>query len=221
MYSFAQRRDTTVVDEPLYAHYLAHTSSPTLHPGTGEILQSMEQDGQKVVKEVLMGSYPTPVVVFKQMTHHLIDLDLKFLQNTLNVILIRDPRYIIASYSKIAPPTMEDIGVAQQLELFHHLRSIHTLNAVVDAKTLLLDPPDVLSKLCRSLGIAFDPKMLAWPEGPRPEDGCWAKYWYNNVHRSTGFRPYIPKKIELPEELEVLAKKCTPYYQELYQDAIK
>ena len=29
MYAFAQRADTTVVDEPLYAHYLSHTDAHT------------------------------------------------------------------------------------------------------------------------------------------------------------------------------------------------
>jgi hypothetical protein len=37
------------------------------------------------------------------------------------------------------------------------------------------------------LGISFDVRMLAWPAGPREEDGPWAKYWYLRVHASTGW----------------------------------
>ena len=34
MYAFAQRSDTHVIDEPLYAHYLYNTDRATAHPGT-------------------------------------------------------------------------------------------------------------------------------------------------------------------------------------------
>ena len=45
MYSFAQRPDTIVFDEPLYAHYLRVTGID--HPGKEEVLASQEQDGEK------------------------------------------------------------------------------------------------------------------------------------------------------------------------------
>ena len=51
MYSFAQRTDTQVVDEPLYAHYLKHGQPAVLHPGEREVLQTQESDGNKVVSE--------------------------------------------------------------------------------------------------------------------------------------------------------------------------
>ena len=46
MYSFAQRPDAIVFDEPLYAHYLRVTG--VVHPGQEEILKSQENDGNKV-----------------------------------------------------------------------------------------------------------------------------------------------------------------------------
>ena len=49
MYSFAQRNDTKVFDEPLYAYYLEnHPEAHKYHPGTEDILESMENDGEKV-----------------------------------------------------------------------------------------------------------------------------------------------------------------------------
>ena len=54
MYSFAQRKDTKVFDEPLYAYYLKnHPEAHTYHPGTNDILKSMENDGEKVVDMML------------------------------------------------------------------------------------------------------------------------------------------------------------------------
>jgi hypothetical protein len=46
MYSFSQRPDTIVFDEPLYAHYLRATG--VVHPGQEDILASQENDGSKV-----------------------------------------------------------------------------------------------------------------------------------------------------------------------------
>ena len=221
MYSFAQRSDITVVDEPLYAHYLLHKESPTEHPGAAEILATMENDGEKVIQQVVLGDYDTSLVLFKQMTHHLVNLDLAFLEQTLNVLLIRNPRYIIASYSKIAFPNMTDIGVAKQLELYQYLKSIGKLNAILDTKQLLLNPKKVLQQLCLQLGIPFEEQMLFWRPGALPEDGCWAKYWYHNVHQSSGFQPYREKEVNLDEALEELAGRCQPYYDQLFEEAIK
>lgn len=222
MYAFAQRGDITVFDEPLYAHYLTKTDTAAEHPGTPEILQSQENDGEKVVQNLILGNHPTDVVLFKQMTHHLIHLNEDFLFKTQNILLIRDPRRIIASYAKvIANPQMHDIGIQKQYELFQQLKKGGNVAAVVDARELLLNPRHVLEILCQKLDIPFDEKMLSWQAGARPEDGIWAKYWYANVHQSTGFQPYVEKAVELPENLEFLAKDCQHYYDYLFQHAIK
>ena len=221
MYSFAQRSDTTVVDEPLYAHYLSQNLERSSHPVEEEIIATMERNGELVVNNIILGNYDRPVVLFKQMTHHLIGLDLSFLEQTLNVLLIRDPKFIIASYSKITTPKLQGIGVAKQLELFHHLQSIGRLTAIVDSKELLKNPRKILGQLCNRLGLEFEESMLTWSAGARPEDGCWAKYWYKNVHQSTGFQPYVEKQVELSASQEELAKVCQPYYEKLFDQALK
>ncbi|MEM6700745.1 MAG: hypothetical protein AAF599_20240 [Bacteroidota bacterium] len=222
MYSFAQHSDFAVVDEPLYAHYLLHTDTEAQHPETAEILAKMEQNGEKVVEEMLTQQYEQSNVLFKQMTHHLIELNLDFLAQMENVLLIRDPRLIIASYAKVIPnPSMQDVGVEQQYELMQHLQSIGKLTAVVDAVTLLKNPKHILIQLCKKLAVEFQKKMLSWEAGARKEDGIWAKYWYNNVHQSTGFQPYVGKVVNLSEALEELALQCQPYYEKLLEQALK
>ena len=222
MYSFAQREDTHVVDEPLYAHYLLSTNSEADHPGRQEIIDDQRNNASDVVNEVIFGQYHKPIVLFKQMTHHLINMNDDFLKDTLNVLLIRDPRKIIASYSKVIPnPTIEDIGVKAQLTLFEKLSICGTLYAIVDARELLLNPKWVLKQLCEALNIDFDKNMLQWEPGPRQEDGVWAKYWYHNVHQSSGFQPYVEKQVELPDHLEALAQICQPYYDSLFLYALK
>jgi hypothetical protein len=62
--------------------------------------------------------------------------------------------------------------------------------------------------------------MLHWQAGPRPEDGIWAKHWYHAVHKSTGFSPYVHKD-SFPERLEPLLAECAPWYEKLFDHAIR
>lgn len=215
MYSFAQREDTQVVDEPLYAHYLSKTNAYEYHPGAKEILRTMENDGNKVVSEML-GPRPKPVVFFKQMTHHLVDLDLDFLEQTINVILTRNPREMLPSYDKaVKNPSMKDVGYAAHLSLYNYLVSKDKAPLVLDSRKILENPEKQLKLFCENLNIPFENRMLRWNAGPRPEDGCWAKYWYDSVHKSTGFAPYKPKKENFPDHLKSLLEECEPIYKKL------
>lgn len=220
MYAFAQRDDTTVVDEPLYAHYLKSTDAKNYHPGAEEVLKVQENDGKKVIEKVILGDYDTPIVFFKNMSHHLVNLDWDFLEETTNVILTRDPKDMLPSYAKqIENPTMQDVGYTKHLEIVEYLQGMGKQPVIVDSKNILQYPQSRLRELCGSLGIPFDEAMLKWPAGPRKEDGVWAKYWYHNVHRSTGFRAYQANKEPLSKELEGLLEECQAAYQKLLEYA--
>ena len=185
MYAFAQRPDTRVFDEPLYARYLTSGHAQIDHPAHKEILQSQSPNLEEVLQKVMFAEHGKEVLFFKQMTHHLAGLSYDFLLNMQNVILIRDPRRIIASFAKVIPnPGMDDVGIARQVDLLHFLKKEQPGVQVVDARDLLLDPPRILRILCERLEIPFYPEMLKWAPGARPEDGVWAPHWYANVHRS-------------------------------------
>lgn len=220
MYSFAQRDDTRVYDEPLYAHYLVQTNADEYHPGAKEVLESMEKEGEKVV-QWMMGPHDKPVVFFKQMTHFLINLDLSFLDDTINIILTRDPKEMLPSYAKgIQNPTMQDVGYAKHIELLQYLQARGQEPVVLTSESVLKNPRDKLEKLCEKIGIHFEESMLSWEKGPRPEDGVWAKYWYKSVHNSTGFKPYKPKTDPFPKHLKPLLEECLPIYKELAERSI-
>jgi len=219
MYAFAQRSDTRVIDEPFYAHYLRVSGAE--HPGRSEVLAGMDTDGRRIVRNVILGPCDRPVLFMKQMAHHLIDLDRSFLHKTVNVLLIRDPAEMLPSLAKNIPrPTLRDTGLKVQVDLLDELRALGQDPTVLDAKRLLLDPRGVLSALCQQLSIPFDGAMLSWPAGPRPEDGPWAKHWYQNLHLSTGFAPYQPKTDPFPDHLRPLLAECQPLYETLATRAI-
>ena len=221
MYSFAQRRDTTVVDEPLYAHYLTDTDARSYHPGAEEVIASQETDGSRVIREVLFGTYNSPVVFFKNMTHHLVGLDWDFLKQTKNLILTRDPADMLPSYTKqVEQPTMRDVGYEMHLQLIRYLIKEQQPVHLIDSTEVLMNPEAELTTVCNFLEIPFDRAMLSWSAGPRAEDGAWAKYWYHSVHRSTGFKPYEPKKKPIPKELEPLYLECKRAYEEILSHAL-
>lgn len=221
MYSFAQRDDTTVVDEPFYAHYLSTTEAHEYHPGAKQVLAEMENDGRRVIDKVILGKYETPVVFFKMMIHHLRGLPWSFMAETVNVLLTRNPKDMLPSFAKqISGVALHDTGYTEHMEVLDYLKSIGQTPPVLESQTLLKNPPMVLQRLCEQIGIPFDEAMLSWEAGPRPEDGSWAKYWYHSVHRSTGFAPYRPKEKPFPEELRPLLAECQPLYEEVAKLAI-
>ena len=219
MYSFGSREDTSIFDEPLYGHYLR--KSKLEHPGRDEIINSLECDGEKVINDIILK--PENKINFhKLMTHFLIDLDLSFLKKVTNILFIRDPKEIINSYHKVIPyPTIDDIGIEKQFKLFNYLKSNDQDVVVLDSKELLIDPEITLKKLCKKINIPFDKKMLKWKQGPKKEDGIWAKYWYKNVHQSSCFKKYKEQEIVLdPINVNVL-KEAEKYYKILALKAIK
>ena len=221
MYGFAQNENVTVIDEPLYGHYLRVTGAE--HPGSAEVIAAMNCDGDAVMRELLrrQAAQPEPRLFMKHMAHHLVDIDLGFLRETCNIFLIRDPRDMLPSLSiQLPEPRLADTGLQRQWELFSELLEAGQQPAILDSKELLTSPRDVLRQLCEQIGLPFTPAMLSWEPGPRPEDGVWAPHWYHAVHRSTGSAPYRPKK-EFPDCLRPLLDECQPWYERLFEHAIR
>jgi Sulfotransferase domain len=220
MYSFRQRSDTVVFDEPLYGHYLNHSGAD--HPGRDEVLATMNTDGQQVVDTILLAPCTTPVRFYKNMAHHLLGLKPGVLAQLKNILLVRDPKEMLPSLAKQIPnPILRDTGLKEQVDILEVMLQDSKNPVVIDAKELLQNPKIVLTEVCRRLEIPFEDAMLSWPAGAKPEDGVWAKYWYDNVHASRGFGKYEAKQEVFPEKLKPLLKECLPLYERLTQYAIK
>jgi len=87
---------------------------------------------------------------------------------------------------------------------------------VIDAGEFLKAPEAQLRTLCAELGVAFTPRMLRWPPGPRASDGVWAPYWYDAVLRSTGFEPYRARERDVPAAYQGIVDAVMPAFEVLY-----
>lgn len=223
MRSFGNRSDTTVCDEPLYAHYLKVTGLP--HPGAAEVIERHDSDWRRVATW-LTGPVPEGKRVFyqKHMGHHLLpEIERGWLWELGHCFLIREPREMLVSLdAKLPDPRLEDTGLPQQVELFEEVRRrTGRTPPVVDARDLLADPRAMLALLCERLGLGFEGSMLRWPPGPRATDGVWAKHWYESVERSNGFAPPRSKAGTVPDRLRPLLARCAEPYGLLHVERLQ
>ncbi|MEM8797603.1 MAG: HAD family hydrolase [Pseudomonadota bacterium] len=196
MRSFGNRTDCTAMDEPFYAACLKMTGMD--HPMRDEIVAAHENNPEKVIAECL-ASRETPIVYQKHMMHHMAGIRLDWVDQMTNIFLIRHPARVLASYAKKwAEVSVRDTGYKEQRALFDRLAGEGASPIVIDAHDIRAKPEAMLQALCASIGIEFDPAMLSWAPGPRPEDGVWGQHWYDAIWKSTGFEP--PEK-DAPEEL--------------------
>jgi hypothetical protein len=184
-----------------------------------EVIASQPTDPEKVA-QALTGPNPggKPHWYQKHMTLHLIPaFDRSFLTGLTNAFLIRHPAQVIASYArKREAPTLADLGFVQQAALFDRVADLTgTLPPVISAEAIRADPRAALTRLCAALGLPFDPAMLSWAPGPKPQDGVWAPHWYGAVHRSTGFEAPEGPPPDLPPAYQRLADQAMPHYDRL------
>lgn len=221
MYAFDNRKDTLSVDEPFYAHYLS-THPKVKHPGRSDIINSQSTNASTVLEQVYTLAEDTPYLFIKNMAHHIEGFDLSWMHQMQNIFLIRNPERLINSFAKVIDnPTLKDIGLKKEYELYQHLKKQGKNSIVVDSGDLLNDPERILSKICDALQIKFTKEMLSWSAGSREIDGVWAPHWYGNVHKSTGFSPQKTSNEAMPKRYQSLLDEAMPYYQALYKQAIK
>jgi hypothetical protein len=217
MRAFENRPDTVVVDEPLYAAYLARTGIE--HPEREAVIATQPTDLAAAVGELFD---PLPdgrrVHYAKHMAHHVSrEMDLRWTLGLRNVLLIRDPVEVVASYVRARESCEpDDIGLPQQEWLLamwdEHEREV----PILDAGEFLRAPEAHLRWLCEWLGIPFTARMLSWPAGPRASDGVWAPHWYARVWASTGFQPPRPREASLTGHDAAVAQACRPIYAALH-----
>ena len=217
MYSWRQRSDTRVFDEPYYGIYLANTDVE--HPDREAVIHALPIRPEHVYQQITAG--PDPAIRFvKNMAHHLDVLDMSVLGKFENVLLIRNPRDMVPSLAKTLGNKLDvrQTGLPQQVQIVEYAEKKPPI--VIDAKRFLADPETGLRELCRRLELAWEPGMLSWPAGSKPEDGVWAQHWYHNVHRSTGFGAYRVQEEPCDQALIPVIEESMAYYETLLRHAL-
>ena len=163
MRAFENRRDTTVIDEPFYAHYLSRTGAD--HPGKDDVLISQSTNWNSIVK-LITGPVPDEQFIWyqKHMVHHVVGLgDLNWVKGFRNCFLIRHPIEVINSYRRQSPIMgVRDLGFIQQVKLFDVFIEMNGVIPIVcDAKDILISPKTQLELLCEHLEIDFSKGMLS------------------------------------------------------------
>ncbi|WJY18241.1 HAD family hydrolase [Alteriqipengyuania flavescens] len=222
MRSFGARSDCAVSDEPFYGAYLKHSGAQ--HPMAAETIADMDCDWQSVLR-AQSGKAPggAPVWYQKHMPHHMVGpVSIDDMPGHRNAFLIRAPERVVASYRKKNElRSVEELGFAQVRDYFEREADrLGSAPPVVDSDAILAAPAAVLSKLCEALGIAWDPEMLGWAQGPHAEDGVWGAHWYDAVNASTGFGPPPGDMPDLDGEYARAAEACRADYEALARHAI-
>ncbi|CAA2988324.1 branched-chain-amino-acid aminotransferase 1 [Olea europaea subsp. europaea] len=220
MYSFAQRDDMEVLDEPLYANFLRVTGVE--RPYREELLSKMDSDGNKVVKEIIFGpgqkKYRYCKHIAKQRLPGLTD---ELLKKGKHFILIRNPLNILPSFEKVVAPSFLELGLASLVSVYSELCELGKPPHIIDATALQENPEAALRGLCEDLNIPFQASMLKWEAGPKSVDGIWAPWWYNRVHNSTGFAPPRKYPSPFPSSLYDLLEQSLPFYNMLRHHELK
>ena len=176
MRAFEDRSDTVVVDEPLYAAYLARTGID--HPVRDAVIASQPTDLAAAVAGLSAPLAPGRRVHYaKHMAHHVSrDMDLSWTLAFRNVLLIRDPDEVVASYVRARETCKpEDIGLPQQGV------AGSAVGRAPGGGPVVLDPgrlparPGGRGRACAGCvtgwASRFTIRMLSWPPGPRTSDG--------------------------------------------------
>ncbi len=177
MRAWENRPDTSVVDEPFYAAYLSRTGLD--HPGRDEVIRSQPTEFGDVVETLL--APPTDgvsVAYAKHMSHHMLpDDDLTWSHDFRNILLIRDPAEVVASYvwsRESCEP--DDIGIPRQARLWEQWQSAGLDVPVIDAADFLRDPEAHLT--------------ARWPKPAGRHTGCSTPNASDWPHSSALYLPH-------------------------------
>ena len=223
MRAWENRPDTVVVDEPLYASYLHRTGLD--HPARDEVIASQPTDLADAVA-ALRAPLPDGASVHyaKHMAHHLLpDDDLSWVGEFRTVLLVRDPREVVASYVKSREACEpEDIGLLQQGRLLDELRRRRRRRATGDRRRRLParpgGPPALAVRLARHRLHRRDAGVAGRAAGLRRRVGAAL------VRRGVGLDRLraVPPRDGRPHAHDAaVAEACRPVYERLHAQRVR
>tara|TARA_B100001057_G_scaffold109269_1_gene107154 strand:+ start:1918 stop:2631 length:714 start_codon:yes stop_codon:yes gene_type:complete len=221
MYSFGNRDDFEIIDEPFYSNYLIETGLD--HPMREEIILSQPENVDQIILTLSQKrSVGGKSLYQKHMSQHMTNsIPRNWFDQVKHIFLLRHPARVISSFSKKYDNVSErDIGFKKQVELFSEVIKQGLDPIVVNSEDIRKSPEQTLTKICKRLNINFQKSMLSWPKGGNNNDGVWASHWYGSAHKSTGFSgPESCLPVLEGKNLE-LVEASLPLYRSLLKFAI-
>ena len=133
------------------------------------------------------------------------------------MLLIRDPREVVASYIRSRDEvTADDIGLPQQVRLYDEWVALGQTPRVIDSADFLQDPEAFLRGLCDLVGIGFTDAMLSWPAGRRDTDGAWGRTGTTRSGPRPASRRTEPREVDLHGQPAAVAEQTQPLYERLH-----
>jgi hypothetical protein len=175
MYSFAQRSDCKVHDEPLYPYWL--NNNPNIYrPYRDKLISEAETLDPIAILSNIASQKDKKVIFLKHIVRQAVGFNRSIFvgENVKHVFLIRDPIDMVHSWNKVLDVHQEECSInslcfPQMLELFSELRQLTGVTPlVVDSNNLKADPHATLNLLCQKLNIPFFEEQLSWLAGPKP-----------------------------------------------------
>ena len=221
MYSFAQRPNCEVIDEPFYAAYLK--KKDLNHPGKTKTLKLYPNSFGGAIQRVqqFISSSEAKEVYIKNMAQHMVDANWDWAQEAIHVFWIRHPRKVIRSFSKVLPDViLSDIGIEEQVNQWKSIQKFSGPKIIVNSDEMLSEPEKTFPIICDAIGIPFFKEMLCWPQGRKEYDGAWWPYWYSNVHKSSYFEKGSKLGNPLEKKYSKIETEALEYYTELYHQRL-
>jgi hypothetical protein len=142
------------------------------------------------------------------------------LSRFVNTFIVRDPKYVITSLSKMWPDfTLEEAGYDDMYDFFRIATEDGQEAVVVDAMSFTEDPAGVMGSYCEKVGVPFEKGSLSWEAKKVREWESWDG-WHDEAEESTGIKSATRKDPDLSGELFEVYEKCLPAYYKLAASAI-
>jgi hypothetical protein len=246
-HAFENLDGCVVYDEPLFAPSVFTTTYTTSNSRTLEeenlkqllAKNNFETDLSKVI-EIITGELPDgKLFSFQKMItgDYKPEFGIDWAKKLTNFFLIRHPQDIISSLdiaerrSGITEPfTQQTVGMKTLYLVFQQIEVITGQTPlVIHSDDVVKNPHSALQWLCKSLGIAFDERMLTWKANLENSNYLLYKRiyanselsssepWYETLRSSQTFLPYEKKEKNLPDRLIPLLNESIPYYEKLLQ----
>lgn len=220
LYSFAQRDDATVSDEPLFGYYLGFSGIEI--PFRKQVLEKMEIDPVKIIDMLVNCDLNKEILFIKNKSDQAVGLQWDFMTSFDNVFLISHPkRMILSNDQEKEEQQLLDTCYEVQYHQILYLIQLGIEPIVIDSDDLIKNPDVILSSMCAKLGIPFQSKMLKWEKSEKEVESLPSRNWCKNMHNTSSFKDVDQLSGKLSIQQEELLEECLPFYERIQKYAIK